>query len=91
MKNIHIVLIAVALAGCASSSGVLRSGPDSFTVSTSASPGAGGAGAAKKSAYDQANQECARQSKVIFVVNERASAPSWTDGMHTVDLAFKCQ
>lgn len=90
MKNLLIIFVVV-LAGCASSSGVLRSGPDTYTVNTSASPGHGGTASAKKSAYDEANQECVKQGKEIFVVTERTSAPSWTDGMHSVDLIFKCQ
>ncbi|MFM9437408.1 putative lipoprotein YajG [Janthinobacterium sp. CG_23.3] len=90
MKIVLVLAVAI-LAGCATSSGVLKSGPDTFTVNTSASPGHGGTASAKKSAYDEANQECAKQQKTINVVEERASTPSWTDGMHAVDLVFKCQ
>lgn len=88
-KAVWIAALAL-LTGCTTSSGVLKSGPETFTVNTSASPGAGGTSTAKKSAYVAANQECAKQNKSINVVDERVSAPSWTDGMHTVDLVFKC-
>ena len=89
MKAI-IGLAAVILAGCASTSGVFKSGPDSFTVTSTASPGAGGSAKAKESAYAQASQECAKHGATVEVITEKASAPSWTDGMHTVDLSFKC-
>jgi hypothetical protein len=90
MTKITLTAVLILLAGCTTSSGVLKSGLDTFTINTSASPGAGGTSTAKKSAYEAANQECVKQAKSINVVNERVSAPSWTDGMHTVDLTFKC-
>lgn len=90
MRTIIISFGALILAGCASSSGALRSGPDTFTVNATASPGAGGSTKAKQSAYADASQECAKQGKTINVLSERSTAPSWTDGMHAVDLVFKC-
>lgn len=90
MRIMIFVTVALMLAGCASSSGALRSGPDTFTVTATASPGAGGSAKAKQSAYADANQECFKQGKAINVVSERATAPSWTDGMYAVDLVFKC-
>lgn len=90
MRFLVLATIALAITGCASSSGALRSGPDTFTVTATASPGAGGSAKAKLSAYADANQECRKQGKTISVVSERATAPSWTDGMHSVDLVFKC-
>lgn len=90
MRSIVHGAVALILVGCASSSGALRSGPDTFTVTATASPGAGGSTKAKQSAYADANQECAKQGKSINVLSERATAPSWTDGMYAVDLVFKC-
>lgn len=90
MRFLVLATAAFALAGCASSSGALRSGLDTFTVTATASPGAGGSAKAKQSAYADANRECGKQGKSINVLSERATAPSWTDGMHAVDLTFKC-
>lgn len=89
MKRIFLV-VAVALAGCASSSGVLRSGPDVFTVTATASPGAGGETAAKKSAYNDASLECSKSGKAVTIVSEKVTAPTWTNGMHSIDLTFRC-
>lgn len=88
--NKFIVLGLLVLSGCASTSGVFKSGPDTFTVTATASPGAGGSAKAKGSAYAEAAQECSRQGRTVEVVTEKASAPTWTDGMHTVDLVFRC-
>jgi dTDP-4-dehydrorhamnose reductase len=80
----------LVLTACTSSSGVLRTGPDSYTVRTTASHGAGGGAAAKRSAYEDANKECTRQNKAISVVSEQAGNPTWTDGMYSIDLTFRC-
>lgn len=89
MKSAFPFLL-LALSGCASTSGVFQSGPDTYTVTATASPGAGGSAKAKSSAYADAQRECAKQNRIVEVVNEKAAMPSWTDGMHTVDLVFKC-
>jgi hypothetical protein len=89
MKHICLV-VAVVLAGCASSSGVLRSGPDLFTVTATASPGAGGETTAKKSAYSDAAVECSKNGKAVNIISEKVTAPTWTNGMHSIDLAFRC-
>lgn len=85
------LLVLSCLAGCASSSGVLQAGPDTYSINTSASLIRGGMAGAKKEAYDAANHECSTQNKEMLVVSESATRPSFTDGMHTVDLRFKCQ
>lgn len=85
-----MILLALTLPGCSTTSGVLQSAPNQFIVSASVSPGGGGASSAKKSAYEQANVECARQGRVINVVEDKTTAPSWTDGMYTTALTFKC-
>lgn len=59
-----------------------------FTVTASASPGAGGAGAAKRSSYEQARAACA--DRPVQVVTENTRAPGVNDGMFTTDLVFEC-
>lgn len=83
-------IAAALLAGCASTSGVFKSGPDTYTVTATTSPGAGGSAKAKGSAYSDAEHECAKHNGTVSIVSERATAPTWTDGMYTVDLVFKC-
>lgn len=85
-----LLFISIVVAGCATTSGVLRAGQNSYTVTASASMGGGGASAAKSSAYAQANTECVKQNKTISVTGENASVPGWNDGMYTVNLRFDC-
>jgi hypothetical protein len=89
MKRIFLSIVVV-LAGCASSSGVLRSGPDLFTVTATASPGGGGETTAKKSAYSDASIECSKNGRAVSVISEKVTAPTWTNGMHSIDLVFRC-
>jgi hypothetical protein len=91
MKKILIGFIVATLAGCAASSGVLRAGPDTFTVKATASPGAGGGATAKRNAYTEASQECAKGGKQPDILSEQMTDPSWTDGMHAVNLVFSCK
>jgi hypothetical protein len=90
--RIFIAAVALVLfAGCAVSSGVAKIGPDEFTVTTSASPGRGGVPAAKRAAYEEASSECSRRGpSEMFVKNEIASPPTWTEGMAIVTLNFRC-
>ena len=89
--RVTFLLAAILLTGCASTSGVFKSGPDTYTVTATASPGAGGSAKAKASAYAEATRECVKHQASVDVVTEKASAPTWTDGMHTVDLTFRCR
>ena len=74
MKKCISVVAAIVLAGCANSSGVVKVGPDTFTISTSASPGKGGVPAAKRIAYQEAAAECAKRGGLdVFALSEKAA------------------
>lgn len=82
---------ALMLIACASSSGVVKIGPDTFTISTSASPGKGGVPAAKRIAYQEAGEECTRRGGLeVFSLSEKTSSPTWTEGMAHMELNFRC-
>lgn len=90
MKATLHILAALALAGCANSSGVLKVGPDSYTISTSASPGKGGIPAAKRIAFEEAATACAQQGLELLALSEKSKSPTWTEGMATMELNFRC-
>lgn len=92
MRIFITAVTAVALcAGCAVSSGVAKVGPDTFTITTSASPGRGGVPAAKRAAYEEAGAECSRRGALeLFVLNETFSPPTWTEGMAIATVNFRC-
>jgi hypothetical protein len=84
MKKYGRVSIAVLLltVGCASS-GVLKAGPDTYTVNVLANIYPGGVAAAKRAAYEEGNQQCAKTGTEFLVVNEQITT-------YAVDLTFKC-
>lgn len=91
MANVGIVVaIAILVASCASSSGALMIGQDTYALSASASPGRGGLPAAKQIAYSEANAECSRHQKSIELIDEKSTLPSFFNGMYIVDIRFKC-
>ncbi len=90
-KFVFFIFTVVLLNGCSSSSGVLKVGPDTYTISTSASPGKGGIPAAKRIAYQEATAECVAKGNLeVFVLSEKSSSPTWTEGMSNVEVNFRC-
>ena len=84
-KLISTAVFATFLVGCASSSGVLKKGPDTFSVTTSANT----MSSAKKRAYKEANRECLRSGKVISVSEELAT-PINNTGASDFTMTFQC-
>jgi hypothetical protein len=90
-KNLWAACAAVfVVAGCAQNSGVLKMGPDTYSVTAGASHGRGGMAEAKRMAYGDAAAECQRQGREFLVIGERATPESWTSGMNNVALDFRC-
>ena len=81
--------LALALGGCAQSSGVLKMGPDTYTVSIHAAPARGGQSGAKKLAYAEAAEHCAKMGREMLVANTYSGESSHLPG-GTVDLNFQC-
>jgi hypothetical protein len=92
MKKIVSVVCscALTLTGCSTSSGVLKMGPDTFSITTEASFGKGGISAAKRIAYKEAWDECSKHGLEVFVLNERTIGTTFTDGMAKAELTFRC-
>ena len=62
-----LVTIALMLAGCAQSSGILKMGPDTYSVSVHAAPARGGVSGAKKLAFEEGNEHCSSLGKEFLV------------------------
>lgn len=88
MKKI-VVFAVLVLTGCAQSSGVLKMGPDTYTVSTHAAPARGGTSGAKSLSLTEANQYCAGMGKEIFVTHVETRASEHLPG-GTADVTFRC-
>lgn len=90
MKSTLIFMVAVlALGGCAQSSGVLKMGPDTYTVSVHAAPARGGEAGARNLALTEANERCSREGREIMVTNIASGRSSHLPG-GTVDVTFRC-
>jgi hypothetical protein len=79
MRLIHLVSGWLIVAGCTSSSGVLKVAPDTYTVSASSPTGI----EARKIALTEANEYCSKLGREIVVTNEKVSSPS-------IDITFRC-
>ena len=91
MKKLLWLTSVAFIAGCSHSSGVLKVGPDTYTIATSASLGKGGIPAAKRIAYEEANEQCVKQGNLeVFTLSEKSNGTTWADGMYRFELNFRC-
>lgn len=78
------------LAGCASSTGILPAGPDTYTISERFAPARGGAVEAERDALTKANDFCGQQGRQ-FVPNNMGQAPLDNPyGPTGYTVTFKC-
>ena len=70
MKTARLLAcMVIALAGCATSSGVVNVGPDTYMASAHAMHEAGGLSTARKMAIEDAQKFCTKQGRQILVTN----------------------
>jgi len=90
MKYIICVMFIV-LSGCASNSGVMAIGPDTFMVSRQAASGFSGLGTLKAEAFQEANKYCGSIGKYLRVVNTSESSPPYILGnFPRAEVQFMC-
>jgi hypothetical protein len=84
-------IVALLLSACASSSGVVPIGPDTFLVSRQAGSGFTGLGSLKADAFREAGRYCTDQNKFIRVVNTTDSSPPYVLGnFPRTEIQFMC-
>lgn len=79
----------LVLSGCAQSSGIMKMGPDTYSLSVHAAPARGGVSGAKGIALSDANEFCESVGKEILVKNIESGASQHFPG-GTVDVTFQC-
>lgn len=90
MKSFWLVG-AVALAGCASNSGVITMGPDSYFVSRQAATGFSGMSTLKAEAMAEAGQFCTAKGKTAEVTDEKDTKPPYILGNYPrTEIRFRC-
>ncbi|MHB1076609.1 hypothetical protein [Thiobacillus sp.] len=86
-----LLVIAVLVSGCASNSGVVPIGTDTFMVSRQAATGFSGSGTLKAEAFQEANQYCVSQHKKLQVVNTSEAQPPYVLGnFPKAEIQFMC-
>lgn len=86
-----LVIFAVALAGCASNSGVVTTGPNSYFVSRQAATGFTGLGSLKAEAMAEAGQFCVARGQSVEVTEEKDSRPPYIAGNYPrTEIRFRC-
>jgi hypothetical protein len=80
------------LSGCASDSGVVRLGENSFTISKQAATGFSGMGNLRADALQEAAAQCASDGgKSVQIINTRESQPPYVLGnFPRIDIDFRC-
>ncbi len=89
--NLFCYLLPILLVGCASNSGVVPIGSDTFMVSRQAATGFSGLGTLKADALGEANQYCVGQQKKLHVISATEAEPPFIFGnFPKAEVQFKC-
>ncbi|WP_208636834.1 hypothetical protein [Caballeronia ptereochthonis] len=83
--------VALALQGCASNSGVVAIGQDTYMVSRQAATGFSGSGTLKADAFQEANQYCVAQGRKLQVISTHEASPPFVFGnFPKAEVDFMC-
>lgn len=86
-----VFILAVALTGCASNSGVVRMGSDTYMVSRQAATGFTGMGTLKAEAMAEAYAQCQKSGKAVQVIETIDARPPFIFGnFPKTEVRFKC-
>jgi hypothetical protein len=84
-------LLALSIVGCASNSGVVPIGKDTYLVSRQAATGFTGMGTLKADAIREANAYCVSQKKIVQVVHTEDAQPPFVLGnFPKTEVQFMC-
>ena len=91
MIKLFAVLLCLGLVGCASNSGVVPIGLDTYMVSRQAATGFSGSGDLKARVFQEANQYCMNHGKKLEVVSTHEASPPYVFGnFPKADVQFMC-
>jgi hypothetical protein len=90
MKYVLITLVLI-LSGCASNSGIVSMGNDTYMVSRQAASGFSGMGTLKADAMREAYQQCQLTGKRVEVIEAIDAKPPYILGnFPKTEIRFKC-
>jgi len=85
-----LILLAFVLTGCATNSGVIADGKDSYIVLVSGGHGFASAGELKIDAYKNASEFCIKQDKQLETISEKTVQAGVLASTSEAELKFKC-
>lgn len=86
-----VATLLVLITGCASNSGVVPIGPDTYMVSRQAATGFTGLGTLKADAFREASAHCVSEGKLIRVTNTTENpGPYILGNFPRADIQFMC-
>lgn len=90
MRFLALFPLAI-LAACASNTGIIPIGEDTYMVSRQAATGFSGSGSLKAEAFQEANQYCVSIGKKLQVVSTQEAAPPFILGnFPKAEVQFMC-
>jgi hypothetical protein len=90
-RKFSIAALAFMLTGCVANSGIVPIGRDTYMVSRQAATGFSGSSTLKAEAFQEANQHCVAQKKVMQVVNTTEAQPPFVFGNYPkAEVQFRC-
>lgn len=90
MKYLSVVSILI-LGGCASNSGIVQMGNDTYMVSRQAATGFEGMGTLKADAMREAYEQCQKSGKSVEVLEAIDAKPPYIFGnFPKTEIRFKC-
>ncbi len=91
MKKLILLATAMIITGCATNSGVVSIGKDTFMVSRQAASGFSGSGNLKAEAFQEASQYCDSRGKSLQVVSTYEASPPYLFGnFPKAEIQFMC-
>ena len=91
MKKFLALLLCLGLVGCASNSGVVPIGKDTYMVSRQAATGFSGSGDLKAKAFQEASRFCEKQGKKLQVVSTSEARPPYIlTNFPKAEVQFMC-
>ena len=93
MKKITIfAVIGLLLSSCATDSGVVQTGNDTFIITKQAATGFSGMGDLKAEALKAAYAQCSKTGRTVKVIDSQESKPPYIFGnFPRIELTFSCE
>lgn len=91
LMHLKTLIPLLLVAGCASNSGVISMGNETFIVSRQAATGFTGSGTLKAEALTEAGKTCGALGKSVSVQSESSAKPPYILGnFPKTEITFKC-